>query len=93
MVEQGATGKIQHKEVYRRWKWNQVTGEECRHHQACRDGVRKAKVQLELKMESLASDIKVKKIDFFKYIGDKRMAEINMGPLLNEAGNTGCGKG
>lgn len=44
-------------------------------------------------MESLASDIKVKKIDFFKYIGDKRMAEINMSPLLNEAGNAECGKG
>lgn len=61
--------------------------------QACRDGIRKSKLQLELKMESLASDIKVKKIDFFKYIGDKRMAEINMGRLLNETGNTGCGKG
>lgn len=44
-------------------------------------------------MESLASDIKVKKIDFFKYIGDERMAEINMSPLLNEAGNAECGKG
>lgn len=44
-------------------------------------------------MESIASDIKVNKMGFFKYIGDKRMAEINMGPLLNEARNTGCGKG
>lgn len=57
MDEQGATGKNQHKEVYRRWKWEQVTRKEYRDTiRAYRDGVGKAKVQLELKMESLASD-------------------------------------
>jgi len=56
MDEQGAPGKAQHKkEVYRRWKWGQVTWEEYRDTiQAYTDGVRKAKVQLELKLESLA---------------------------------------
>jgi len=29
---------------------------------------------------------------FCKYVDDKRMTGVNMGPLLNEAGNTGRGK-
>lgn len=46
-----------------------------------------------MKLEPLARGIKGNKMGFYKYIGDKRMTGVNMGPLLNEAGDTGHGKG
>ncbi|KAK4807097.1 hypothetical protein QYF61_018438 [Mycteria americana] len=48
------------------------------------DEVRKAKSQMEL---NLARDVKGNKKGFYKYIGDKRKARENVGPLLNEAGD------
>ncbi|GAB0203450.1 mitochondrial enolase superfamily member 1 [Grus japonensis] len=47
---------------------------------ACRDAVRKAKAQLELK---LTRDIKNYKKGFFRYINNKQKQKENIGPLLN----------
>ncbi|GAB0208674.1 hypothetical protein GRJ2_003333100 [Grus japonensis] len=78
--------KLKHKkEAYRGWKQGWVTWEEYRDIvQACRDEVRKAKAYQELNLER---DVKGNKKDFSKYIGDKRKARENVGPLLNEAGD------
>ena len=45
----------------------------------CRDGIRKAKAQMEL---HLARDVKNK--SFFRYIGQKRQAKEIIPPLINE---------
>ena len=45
---------------------------------------------------NLARDVKDNKKGFYKYMGDKRKAMENVGPLLNEAGgpgDTGHGRG
>jgi len=46
----------------------------------CRDAVRKAKAQLELK---LARDVENYKQGFFRYINNKQEQKENIGPLLN----------
>ena len=46
----------------------------------CRDGIRKANVQMEL---HLVRDAKKKK-EFFRYIGQKRWAIEDVPPLINE---------
>lgn len=46
----------------------------------CRDGIRKAKAQMEL---NLARDVKNNK-SFFRYIGQKRQAKEIIPPLINE---------
>ncbi|KAK4811101.1 hypothetical protein QYF61_016387 [Mycteria americana] len=51
--------------------------------EACRDGVRKAKAHMELKVER---DVKGKN-DFYKYTCKKRKKKKNVGSLLNETGN------
>ncbi|GAB0188526.1 mitochondrial enolase superfamily member 1 [Grus japonensis] len=50
---------------------------------ACRDAVRKAKAQLELK---LARDVKNYKKGFFRYVNNKQKQKDNIGPLLNRRG-------
>ena len=50
---------------------------------ACRDGVRKAKAQLEL---ILARDTKGNK-ESYHYINSKKQNRENVGPLLNEVGD------
>ena len=48
----------------------------------CRDGIRKAKMQMEL---NLARDVKNNKT-FFRYIGQKRQAKEYVPLLINEKG-------
>ncbi|GAB0181915.1 mitochondrial enolase superfamily member 1 [Grus japonensis] len=50
---------------------------------ACRDAVRKAKVQLELK---LAEDVKNYKKGFFREVNNKQKQKKNIVPLLNRRG-------
>ncbi|KAK4812899.1 hypothetical protein QYF61_027293 [Mycteria americana] len=49
----------------------------------CRDAVRKAKAQLELK---LARDVKNNKKGFFGYVNNKQKQKENIGPMLNRRG-------
>ncbi|CAM5122730.1 unnamed protein product [Eretmochelys imbricata] len=51
---------------------------------ACRNDIRRAKSHLELQ---LARDVKSNKKGFFRYVGNKKKAKENVGPLLNEGGN------
>ncbi|KFM11475.1 hypothetical protein AS27_04032, partial [Aptenodytes forsteri] len=78
--------KLKHKkEAYRGWKQGQVAWEEYREIvPAARDQVRKVKALVEL---HLARDIKGNKKRFYKYVGDKRKARENVGPLRNETGD------
>jgi len=56
--------------MYRQWKQGQATWEEYRDAaQFCKDGVRKAKAQLEL---NLARDTKNNKKGFYRYVSQKR---------------------
>ncbi|KAK4806811.1 hypothetical protein QYF61_005607 [Mycteria americana] len=72
------------KEVYRLWKGSQIAIEDYKNlARACRDAVRKAKVQLELK---LAKDVKNNKKGFFRYVSSKQKHREDRGPLLNRAG-------
>ena len=50
----------------------------------CKEEVRKAKAQLELR---LAIAVKENKKSFYKYINDKRRTKDNFHPLLDAAGN------
>ncbi|KFW09032.1 hypothetical protein N327_00801, partial [Fulmarus glacialis] len=78
--------KLKHKnKAYRGWTQGQVAWEEYREIvQAARDQVRKAKVLTEL---HLAGDVKGNKKSFYRYIGDKRKARENVGPLRNKTGD------
>lgn len=51
--------------------------------QLCRDGLRKAKIHLEL---NLAKDVKGNRKGFYKYTCSKRKTRENMASLLNGAG-------
>ncbi|KGL92594.1 hypothetical protein N301_15996, partial [Charadrius vociferus] len=69
------------KEMHRQWKQGQVSWEEYRDAaQLCRDGVRKAKVQLEL---NLASDTKNNK-GFYGYVSQKRKVKESIPPPTNK---------
>ncbi|KAK4821003.1 hypothetical protein QYF61_010734 [Mycteria americana] len=58
------------RELHRQWKQGQVTWEEYRNTaRLCRDGVRKAKAQLEL---NLAGNAKNNKKGFYRYVNQKR---------------------
>jgi len=46
-----------------------------------RDGVRKAKAQLEL---NLARDVKNNKKDFYRYVSHKKMVRESVHPLMSE---------
>ncbi|KAK4820966.1 hypothetical protein QYF61_009211 [Mycteria americana] len=73
------------RELHRQWKQGQVTWEEYRD-AAClgRDGVRKAKAQLEL---NLARDAKNNKKGFYRYINQKRKVKESVPPLMNKNGD------
>ncbi|KAK4815257.1 hypothetical protein QYF61_023993 [Mycteria americana] len=73
------------RELHRQWKQGQATGEECRDAaRLCRDGVRKAKAQLEL---NLARDAKNSKKGFYRYINQKRKVKESVPPLMNKNGD------
>ncbi|PKU31931.1 hypothetical protein llap_17764 [Limosa lapponica baueri] len=72
------------KEMHRQWNQGHVSWEEYRDTaRMCRDGIRKAKAQLEL---NLASDMKNNKKGFFKHKSCKKKARENVSPVLNEVG-------
>ncbi|KAK4808500.1 hypothetical protein QYF61_005817 [Mycteria americana] len=71
-----------HMELHRQWKQGQATWKEYRDAaRLCRDGVRKAKVQLEL---NLARDAKNNKKGFYRYINQKRKVKESVPPLMNK---------
>ncbi|KAK4818026.1 hypothetical protein QYF61_004150 [Mycteria americana] len=73
------------REMHRQWKQGRETWEEYRDTaQMCRDGVRKAKVQLEL---NLARDAKNNKKGFYRYINQKRKVKESLPPLMNKNGD------
>ena len=58
------------KKMHRQWRQGQMSQEEYRHvARLCRNGVRKAKVRLEL---NLARDAKNDKKGFYRYVSQKR---------------------
>ena len=64
------------KKMHRQWKQGQVPWEE--HKEAarlCRDGVRKAKAQLEL-----AKDAKKNKKDFYRHLNQKKKVQEGIRP-------------
>ncbi|KFP18135.1 hypothetical protein Z169_02708, partial [Egretta garzetta] len=72
------------RELHRQWKQGQASWEEYRDTaRLCRDGVRKAKVQLEL---NLARDAKNNKKGFYRYVSQKRMVKESIPPLMSETG-------
>jgi len=75
----------QKKETYRGWKQGQVAWEEYREIvPVARKQVRKTKALTEI---NLATDVKVKKKAFYRYVNDKRQTRENVGPLWKEAGD------
>ncbi|PKU47396.1 hypothetical protein llap_2298 [Limosa lapponica baueri] len=72
------------KETHRHWEQGQVSWEEYRDIAwLCRDGVRKAKVQLEL---NLARDTKNNEKGFYRYVSEKRKVKESIPPLMNTTG-------
>ncbi|PKU48851.1 dynein heavy chain axonemal-like [Limosa lapponica baueri] len=73
------------KEMQRQWKQGQVSSwEEYRDAaQLCRNGVRKAKVQLEL---NLATDAKNNKKGFYRYVSQKRKVKQSVPPMMTKTG-------
>ncbi|KFZ67293.1 hypothetical protein N338_10186, partial [Podiceps cristatus] len=72
------------RELHRQWKQGRVTCEEYRDAaRLCRDGVRKAKAQLEL---NLARNTKNSKKGFYRYLNQKRKVKENVRALTNENG-------
>jgi len=66
------------RELHRQWKQGQISWEEYRDAaQLCRDGVRKAKAQLEL---NLARDAKYNKKGFCRYVSQKRKVKESVPP-------------
>ena len=67
------------------WKKGQATWGDYREvAKVCREEVRKAKAQLELR---LPTEVKENKKSFYKYINGKRRTKENFHPLLDAAGN------
>ena len=72
------------KEMHRWWKQGQVLWEEYKEAaRLCRDGVRKAKAQLEL---NLARDVKKNKKGFYRYLNQKRKVQKDIPPLVSGSG-------
>ena len=72
------------REVYRKWKQGCVGWEEYRavvH--VCRDRIRKAKAQMEVK---LVMDVKENRKEFYRYIGRRRQAKESVHPLMKGNG-------
>ena len=73
------------RKVYGLWKSGQATYDDYRYVvKLCREKIRKAKAQLELK---LATKVKENNEHFYKYIDSKRRARENLHPLLDAEGN------
>ncbi|KAK4814463.1 hypothetical protein QYF61_018981, partial [Mycteria americana] len=73
------------RELHRQWKQGRVTWEEYRDAaRLCRDGVRKAKEQLEL---NLARDAKNNKKGFYRHINQERKVKESVPPLMNKSGD------
>ena len=71
--------------VYHLWKKGQVTQEEYRGLvRSCREEIRKAKAQLELRLDTVVRD---NKECFYKYINNKKRAKESVHPLLDARGN------
>jgi len=65
-------------EMHKQWKQGQIPWEVCRGSaQLCRDGLRKAKVQLGL---DLARDVKNNKKGFYRYVSQKRKVKESVPP-------------
>ena len=72
------------KEMHRQWKQGHMAWEEYRNAvQMCRDGIRKAKAWMELR---LAKDAKNNKKEFYRYSAQKRKAKENVSPLIKKEG-------
>jgi len=72
------------KGMYRQWKQELVIWEKYNNVVwTCRDGVRKAKAQME---RIYVKDIKNNKKGFYRYIWQKRQAKDGVPPLINEKG-------
>ncbi|KFZ48948.1 hypothetical protein N338_11822, partial [Podiceps cristatus] len=72
------------RDLHRQWKQGQASWGEYRDTaRLCRDGVRRAKVQLEL---NLARDAKNNKKGFYRYISRKRKVKESVPPLMSETG-------
>ncbi|KFP63365.1 hypothetical protein N322_04034, partial [Cariama cristata] len=70
------------KEMHRQWKQGQVSFEEYRDTaRLCRDGVRKAKAQLEL---NLVSEAKKNMKGFFRFVNQKRKVKESIPPLMSK---------
>ncbi|MFV1168848.1 hypothetical protein QMK97_29500, partial [Klebsiella pneumoniae] len=70
--------------LYQLWKQGRVTWEEYRDAvRTCRRRIRKAKAQVEL---NLARDVKNNMKAFYRYIGQKRQAEMGIPSLVNLKG-------
>ena len=66
------------RELHRQWKQGQVSWEKYRDAgQLCRDGVTRAKVQLEL---NLARDAKNNKKGFYRYVNQKSQVKQSIAP-------------
>jgi len=67
---------------YRQWKQGRITWEEYRDAVwTCRDGIRKAKAQMEL---NSARNVENNKREIYRHTGQKRQAKESVPPLLNE---------
>ncbi|KFQ63524.1 hypothetical protein N334_07076, partial [Pelecanus crispus] len=72
------------KKMHRQWKQGQVSWEEYRDAaRLCRDGVRKAKAQLEL---NLAKGAKNNNKGFYRYVSQKRKVKESMAPVMSSIG-------
>ncbi|KFO80809.1 hypothetical protein N303_13751, partial [Cuculus canorus] len=73
------------RELHRQCKQGQGNWEEYRDAaQLCRDGIRKAKAQLEL---NLARDVKTKMKGFYRYVNQKRKVREGIPQLMDENGD------
>ncbi|KAK4815948.1 hypothetical protein QYF61_010442 [Mycteria americana] len=70
--------------MHRQWKQRQVSWEEYKEaSHLCRDGVRKAKVRLEL---NLARDTKDNEKGFYRYVSQKKKVKESVCPVMNTTG-------
>lgn len=70
--------------VYKKLKQGEATKEKISIARACRDVVRKAAAQLELKP---VGDVKGNKKSFYRYVRDKGKTRENVGPLQHGTGD------
>ena len=78
-------GLRKQRKVYHLWRKGQTTQEEYRGLvRLCREEIRKAKAQLELRLATVVRD---NKKCFYKYISNKKRAKQSLHPLLDVRGN------